>query len=439
MKKFICILLILTMLPLTVLSAPEGLGEYLITASSLNVRSEPVSGSERIGMLYMGAKVHVYEISGYWGRIDYNGREGWISLNYAVHTESKVYSMSEDGLNMLKRLEGFAAQKYWDYQQWSIGYGTACGEDEYPDGITEAEASELLVKVLERYEAYVDTFLNNNNIEVTQPQYDALVSFTYNLGNLWVREKDFTLRTMLIEGISVYTEEEIKAAFGEFVSAGGVVSNGLIYRRSVEADMFLSGTTIQEPVNNFEDVSDTAWYADEVSFCLRKGYMKGMSETLFSPNTNVTREQFVLILANMAGVDTDVYKEVDSGMTDVQTGVWYSGAVTWAVQSGYVSGVAQGVFGTGQPIQRAALARLLYLYAEQLGKDIMADSDVGEFADGYLLDDRANSWMVAPVCWAVDKGIISGVARDGKSYIDPKATATRAQTARMLMQFDSLK
>ena len=439
MKKLICILLILTMLPLAVFSAPTELGEYVINTTSLNVRSEPSAQGERLGLLYMGDKVEVLEITnGYWGRIIYNGQKAYISLNYAVHTASKVYTMSDEGLKMLKGLEGYYQYKYWDYSQWSIGYGTACGENEYPNGITEPEASALLVKALKVYENYVDIFLTNNHIEVSQAQYDALVSFTYNLGNVWIRSEDFTLRTILLDGCVGYSEQQIKDAFGEFVSAGGEVLNGLIYRRNVEADMFIKGTK-SEPVGGFEDVRSNAWYADEVLFCLEKGYMKGMSETVFSPNSNVTREQFVLILANIAGVDTEVYKDLDSGMTDVPAGYWFSGAVTWAVQSGYVSGVAEGVFGRGQPIQRAALARLLYLYAEQNGMDVMADVDLREFGDFGILNLKSSSWMVAPICWAVEKGIISGIQRNGITYLDPRSTATRAQTARMLMQFSELE
>ncbi len=438
MKRFICILLILTMIPLPLLAAPDGPGEYVIYASALNVRSAPTTSSSVLGSLNAGNKVNVLEVvSGYWGKIYYYGQTGYISLNYAVSSESKPFTMSAEGLAMLKSLEGFYSHKYWDYQQWSIGYGTRCEENEYPNGITEPEASALLVKVLVVYEAYVDSFLLNNNIEVTQSQYDALVSFTYNLGNVWIRTSDFKLRTILLDGIVGYSEQQIRDAFGEFVSAGGQVLDGLIYRRRVEADRFLMGT-FTEPVGGFTDVRSNAWYADEVLFCLEKGYMKGMSETVFSPNSNVTREQFVLILANMAGVDTDVYKDIDSGMTDVPVGYWFSGAVTWAVQSGYVSGVAEGVFGRGQAIQRAALARLLYLYAEQNGMDVMANADLSEFGDYNIINLKSSSWMVAPLCWAVENGIISGVTRNGMTYLEPRASATRAQTARMLMQFDAL-
>lgn len=441
MKRIILFFLIASLLLPTlafgVSSAPDGLGEYIISTSSLNVRSGPSASSERLGNLRLGDKANVTEISnGYWGRIIYNGDTAWISLNYAVRCAAKQLSTSQAGIDLIKRLEGYSKYAYKDYSQWSIGYGTACEENEYPDGITEPEAEALLIKAVSVYEIYLDTFLNKYSVELTQPQYDALVSFTYNLGNVWVREKDFALRDILISGAGASSGTEIRNAFSEFVSAGGEVLEGLVTRRKLEADMFISGTSFF--VGSFTDVKHSAWYADEVEFCLERGYMKGVSDTRFSPNTNVTREQFVLILANMAGVDTDEYKDINSGMTDVPTGKWYSGAVTWSVESGYVKGVAEGVFGRGQPIQRAALARLLYVYAEANGADMSARAELGAFGDHNTVAHENNAWMVAPLEWAVANGIISGISSDGVTYLSPKATATRAQTARMLMQFDAL-
>lgn len=439
MKKAVILLLIISVLagvmPMNVFCAPTGLGEYVINTSTLNVRGGPGSSYNRLGYVYQGDLVVVSEIAnGYWGRISYEGGEGWISLNYAVRTASKQFSMSEEGLGMLKKLEGYSKFAYWDYQQWSIGYGTRCEENEYPDGITEEEATELLRKVLKVYETYVDGFLDSYSVTVTQPQYDALVSFTYNLGNIWVRTDDFALRTILIDGIAGYSEQEIRDAFAEFVSAGGEVLSGLVHRRQTEADMFISGTAMR--VAAFKDVNPDAWYADEVKYCFEKGYMNGMTEDIFSPNTDVTREQFVLILANIAGVDTDVYKDKNSGMTDVLPGRWYSGAVAWAVESGYVSGVAEGVFGCGQSIKRAALVRLLYLYAESTGLDTSGRADLTSFADFEYINHPNNGWMVTALEWAVFRGLISGVASDSEMYIQPGHSATRAQTARILMQYN---
>ena len=166
--------------------------------------------------------------------------------------------------------------------------------------------------------------------------------------------------------------------------------------------------------------------------------MKGMSDTTFSPNSNITREQFVLILANIAGVNTDSYKTTDSGFSDVPTGQWYSGAVAWSVKEGYVSGLSKTVFGRGQSIQRGALARLLYVYAEKNGVDVSGKADLSGFGDAAEFDKSGNAWMAEPVKCAVDAGIISGMDINGVNCVNPKGTATRAQVARMLTVFGSI-
>ena len=74
---------------------------------------------------------------------------------------------SEEAIVILKELEGFIEKPIYDNGQYSVGYGSGCNKDDYPDGITEEEASKLLLKVIGKYEGYVDTFIINNNILVS--------------------------------------------------------------------------------------------------------------------------------------------------------------------------------------------------------------------------------------------------------------------------------
>ncbi len=187
----------------------------------------------------------------------------------------------------------------------------------------------------------------------------------------------------------------------------------------------------------FKDVKEAHWFYSAVKFVVSTGYMNGMSSEEFSPGGNITREQFVLILANMAEVNTDEYMYVNSGFADVKTGKWFSGAVAWAVREGYVSGMSATKFGTGQPIQRGALARLLYVYGERNGVDVSGRADLSVFSDFRMLDQAGNLWMKEPVQWAVDKGIISGMPMGEGLSVNPKGTATRAQTAVMLQKFET--
>lgn len=170
-----------------------------------------------------------------------------IMVTYAL--ESRI---SESGIALIKEFEGYVQYAQWDYQQWSIGYGTGVDKDAYPNGITEPEADRLLREAVLTYEGYVQTFLIKNNIKVTQNQYDALVSFTYNLGNVWAYTSEVTIRTYLINGINNYTPQQIKDAFGLWVKAGGQVNDGLVRRRAREAEIFLSDGEYMPEVSSGE-------------------------------------------------------------------------------------------------------------------------------------------------------------------------------------------
>lgn len=219
---------------------------------------------------------------------------------------------------------------------------------------------------------------------------------------------------------------------GNVIKALIVTDNVTCYALWEESDENTDTPVLPSYVNKFKDVSDTAWYADEVAYCVQRGYMNGVSETLFSPNTVLTREQFVMILANASGINSANYKYVDSTMKDVPVGQWYSGAIAWGVNEGYISGVSKGVFGLRQSITREQLARLFYLYAQKQGMKVDQRADLKEFAD-YA---KVGSWAKENVSWAVSVGIISGM---NGSILAPRASATRAQTARMFMMFDALK
>ncbi len=144
---------------------------------------------------------------------------------------------SDLGVGFIEAFEGYYQFQYWDYEHYTIGYGSTCEKDEYPGGISEAFAHKLLKKNLPSYESGLNDFLKSNNIYVTQNQYDALISFTYNFG-AYVWKTDVTLGNYLKKGIENYTDKQIADAFGLWVKAGGVVLQGLVDRRKAEAEYF---------------------------------------------------------------------------------------------------------------------------------------------------------------------------------------------------------
>ena len=156
---------------------------------------------------------------------------------------------TEKCISLIKELEGFQEKPYWDYQQYSIGYGSACKEGEYPNGITREEADRLLRKYLQGFEKDLDAFLEKNNLRLSDNQYDALICFSYNLGSSWM--KNTKLANLLIRGD--YTENEFASAYGVWCHVGtdAQIHKGLITRRIRELQMFFDNDYTGSAANTF--------------------------------------------------------------------------------------------------------------------------------------------------------------------------------------------
>ena len=178
------------------------------------------------------------------------------------------------------------------------------------------------------------------------------------------------------------------------------------------------------PGHHLTDVSKDAWYHAAVDYAVEHGIMEGVSETEFSPNTEVTRAQAVQILYNLEGQPT---VDGDNEFTDVSG--WYETAVTWAAQTGVATGYGDGTFQPGDNITRQEFAQMLYNYAKYKGYDLSAEGDLSQFPDS----GSVANWAEAAMRWANGNELING-HDDGT--IDAAGTAIRAQAASILMKFD---
>ena len=144
---------------------------------------------------------------------------------------------SPQGLAIIKRFEGFRAKPYaCPAGVATIGYGSTYYADGKPvkltdEPITEAQAQELLQATLAKYEACVNGAVK---MPINQNQFDALVSFTYNVGCSAFRNS--TLLRMLNQGY----EPQAAAQFNRWTLGGGKVLAGLVSRRAAERALFES-------------------------------------------------------------------------------------------------------------------------------------------------------------------------------------------------------
>lgn len=141
-------------------------------------------------------------------------------------------NISQAGIELIKKFEGCKLEAYLCPAGIpTIGVGHTGKDVRLGMTITEEEADRLLRSDLDRFERAVNQYVGQ---PITQGQFDALVSFAFNLGSEALRNS--TLLRKLNDGDDVGASDE----FGRWTKAGGRVLPGLVARREAEREMFLS-------------------------------------------------------------------------------------------------------------------------------------------------------------------------------------------------------
>ena len=150
----------------------------------------------------------------------------------------KITKLSQKGLELIKQFEGLSLTPYVCAGGINtIGYGNTY----YTNGkkvtlqdkpITKQQAEELLKFSLSTYEKAVDSFCRDN---ISQSQFDALVSFAYNLGTGALQ------KSTLIKKVNANPKDvTIADEFLKWNKANGKVLAGLTKRRQAEANLYFS-------------------------------------------------------------------------------------------------------------------------------------------------------------------------------------------------------
>lgn len=178
----------------------------------------------------------------------------------------------------------------------------------------------------------------------------------------------------------------------------------------------------------FSDVTADKWYYEAVEYMAGEGYIKGVTESTFGPELEMSRAMFVTLLGRMDGVDAS---KTETRFADVEANRYYSGYVAWADENGIVKGIGGDLFAPDLTVSREQMATFLHRYAVGKGMDVTVsdpDAVLAGFADGGEVSNFAKEAMI----WAVDSGIIHGM--DAQT-LAPGAGTTRAQAAVMLYRF----
>lgn len=403
-------------------------------------------------------------------------------------------STSQQMLDVLKVMEGFFARPYWDNSQWTVGYGSYAENNTIT--VTPDQAEQLLKTQLKEgyvtaagtkskgFEQYVNEFCQKIGKQPTQNQFDALVSFTYNLGAGWMSNS--RLAAWLKKPT---TELEFVDAMIQWSRAGGKLTYGLTQRRIREAIIFMKGeyyystkpTASYNVKSNLRVVSnsDLPYYAsviyqyDYTTSSTAKGngnavgafLIGGVYDSLLVP----TREGYRFGGWKITKINT---KETDSGsvvnaktvvqdnleltalwvspdgspaddnsttdnnsggspdepitvlpFTDVSESAWYRKSVEFVYEKGLMNGTDDTAFNPEGTMTRGMLVTVLY---RMDGSPSVTDEQRAAFTD------ISGAYYTDAVAWAKANNIVNGIT-DRKFC--PNDNVTREQAVAIFHRY----
>ena len=171
----------------------------------------------------------------------------------------------------------------------------------------------------------------------------------------------------------------------------------------------------------FNDVTTSAWYYDEIQTVYNEGIMEGKTSTSFDPTANMSRAEFVTVLARLSG---DVLGEKGTLLTfsDTDTEAWYADYVAWGVEHEMVKGLPNNKFAPNQAVSRQEMAVFIDRFINYKNIELADNSKINSFNDSVKIADYAKEAVeTMRKC-----GIVTG---DQNGYFNPTNNASRAEVA----------
>lgn len=174
--------------------------------------------------------------------------------------------------------------------------------------------------------------------------------------------------------------------------------------------------------SNFKDTANH-WANEPIKYLADRGIINGMNDNQFAPNNNITRAEFITLLAKMDNIDINKYKA--ENFTDVPANAWFNPYIDWAAKNGITSGTTANTFAPNNNITREQMAVMIERFCNYKNFSLNNNKPQINFTDTNNISSYASS-SVAKVQQA---GIING--RPDGSFA-PKANATRGESAQMI-------
>lgn len=220
---------------------------------------------------------------------------------------------------------------------------------------------------------------------------------------------DYGLTGNMIDGVSFVP---VSGSSGRVsILYTGTDKNGASYNGTVE--IVVSNTLSN--VSKFNDVKQTDYFAQPVSWAIERGITKGTSGTTFSPDATCTRVQILTFLWRSYGSPAPT---ITNPFSDLPNNKDYQSASLWAFQNNLIS---NNRLNPDAPCTRSEVARYLWILAGR------PSAEMTQFADVSVNSDYAQA-----VSWAYAQGVTDGTS---SATFAPSATCTRGQIVTFLWRY----
>ena len=180
---------------------------------------------------------------------------------------------------------------------------------------------------------------------------------------------------------------------------------------------------------SFTDIANH-WGKKEIVEAAELGLFKGYPDGRFDPDANVTRAQFLTVLYRMAGSPAAT---AETPFADIADQIpEFRSAIAWGYEHGYVNGKSETSFDPSGNVTRQEAMKILFGYSG--GTSGMESMFTAIYDESFTDSDQIASWAKAGMYWGVYNDIISGTS---KTTLTPQGLATRAQLAKMLVNYNS--
>ena len=198
-----------------------------------------------------------------------------------------------------------------------------------------------------------------------------------------------------------YSDKELSVKY-EFASK--VTKSFTLYAKWHEEKSDNNHSGISDWENPFKDVHKNDWFYDSVKYVYINGMMKGVASDLFAPDGNITRAMFITVLYR---IENEPDTECDNSFNDVEANSYYEKAVYWGRKNGIVKGITNTEYAPDLNITREQMAAMIYRYMTYKNMDLSVgeNTNILSYADCSNISDYAIPAMQYAIGSGIIKGM----------------------------------